>query len=101
MSTYTFDAELWQWSAATGPTTWFFVTLPEDVADEIDDSLVGPRAGFGSVKVRVTTGTTQWETSLFPSKDHASFILPIKKAVRTAQGLDAGVRATFAVQVLA
>jgi len=100
VTSYTFDATLWLWTAATGPGQWQFVTLPEAVTDQIDDALVGPRAGFGSVKVRVTTGTTTWDTSLFPSKEHASFILPVKKAVRVAEGLDAGVKATFSVTVL-
>ena len=88
-ATYTFDAELWEWTGQGA--AWFFVTLPEDVTDEIDDAHTGPRAGFGSVKVRVSVGATTWDTSIFPSKDAGGFILPIKKAVRVAEGVSVGV----------
>lgn len=101
MSKYQFQAKVWRWTEAHGPATWFFVTLPEDVTDEIDDSLTGPPAGFGSVKVRVTVGDTTWETSLFPSDHHGSFILPIKKSVRASAGLSEGTQATFTLDVLA
>jgi hypothetical protein len=100
VTVYAFEAELWLWTASTGPGQWQFITLPEDIADQIDDALTGPRAGFGSVKVRVTTGSTTWDTSLFPSKEHASFILPIKKSVRAAEGLNAGARAAFNLEVM-
>lgn len=65
---------------------WHFVTLPPDVADDID-AVVADRAGFGSVPVVVTVGETTWKTSLFPDKKAASFVLPIKKAVRDKEQL--------------
>lgn len=96
---YEFDAKLWRWDVHQG--VWLFVTLPEDVTDEIDDSQSGPRAGFGSVKVRVSIGETSWDTSIFPSQDQGGFILPIKKAVRKAEELDEGSVATVVLRVLA
>jgi len=50
---------------------------------------LGKRRGFGSVKVIVTLGDSQWQTSLFPNKD-GSWFLPIKKPVRVAEGLAEG-----------
>jgi hypothetical protein len=61
-SIFEFASELWIYP---GEGAWYFVTLPNDVADEIDD-LVGERAGFGSVPVEVTIGASTWKTSLFP-----------------------------------
>jgi len=93
-----FDAALWEW---TGPgASWFFVTLPEGLSDDIDEAQTGRRAGFGSVKVRVTIGKTTWDTSLFPSRDAGAFILPIKKSVRSAEGLDEGSTACIALCTL-
>ena len=66
------------------------MTLPTDVADEIDLLTEGATRGFGSVRVSVTIGATTWATSLFPSNEAESFVLPIKKPVRTAEGLAAG-----------
>ena len=42
--------------------------------------------GFGSVRVEATIGGSTWRTSIFPSDD--AYILPIKKAVREAEGLE-------------
>lgn len=85
---YRFEAQLWRWQSHPG--VWMLVTLPEDVSDEIDDAHPGPRAGFNSIKVRARIGGSDWTTSIFPSKDAGSFILPIKKAVRVSEGLDEG-----------
>ena len=43
--------------------------------------------GFGSVRVEVTVGETVWRTSLFPSAEAGAYVLPVKKAVRVAEGL--------------
>ncbi len=85
--TYRFSAELWPYR---GEGPWHFVTLPFEMSDEIDERTTGTQGGFGSVKVHVTVGTTKWSTSLFPSADAKSYILPIKQQVRTAENLRAG-----------
>lgn len=89
MSAFEFSATVWQWQG-DGPATWRFVTLPFDVTDEIDDLTSNATRGFGSVRVKVTVGATTWTTSVFPSKEHKSFILPVKAAVRKAEGLTDG-----------
>jgi hypothetical protein len=72
-----------------------FLRIPAEaaeaiVAHEFERRLeVGKRRGFGSVKVSVTLGESRWQTSLFPNKD-GSWFLPIKKAVRLAEGLQDG-----------
>lgn len=91
---WTFDAEVWRWEAQA---TWFFVTVPDAVSDEIADIADGtaPRAGFGSVRVQVRCGGSTWATSVFPDATRKAYVLPLKKAVRTAEGLDEGSRATI------
>ena len=81
---FEFTAELWLYPGEAG---WHFVTLPTAVADDIDDA-VGERAGFGSIPVEVTIGTSTWKTSLFPDKHAGSFVLPVKKAIRAKEQLD-------------
>ena len=73
-----------------GPSGWHFVTLPTDVSDEIEDRTEPARVGFGSVRVEVTVGSTTWQTSLFPDTKAGAYVLPMKKPVRTAEGLEAG-----------
>ena len=87
MNAFEFTAGLWRY---TGQAAWFFVTLPHEVADDIDEMTADSRRGFGSVRVEVTVGSTTWNTSIFPDTKSESFVLPVKKAVRLAEGLDEG-----------
>lgn len=83
-----FDAALWQWEARRSDA-WTFVSLPTDVADDILDA-VSVRRGFGSVRVEASVGATTWRTSVFPSAEQRTFVLPVKRAVRRAEGVDVG-----------
>lgn len=85
--TYRFVAPLWRWK---GDSAWHFVTLPFDQSDEIDERTTATQGGFGSVKVRVRVGSTTWTTSLFPSSEQKSYILPMKAAVRKAESIREG-----------
>ncbi|WP_062516421.1 DUF1905 domain-containing protein [Demequina gelatinilytica] len=95
MTTYRFEASLYLWESTQA--AWVFTDLPFDVADEIEDAQTGPRRGFGAVRVEVAVGATTWRTSIFPSKERRTFILPVKRAVLDAEGLAPGASATFAL----
>ena len=84
---YAFRAELWQYE---GPAAWHFVSLPLDVADDIRARFGTHASGFGSIKVEAAVGSTRWATSLFPDKTRGTYLLPIKKAVREAEGIEPG-----------
>jgi hypothetical protein len=73
-----------------GESAWHFITLPVDIADEIREESAGFRKGFGSVKVTADISGRQWQTSIFPDAGSGSYLLPVKKAVRTAAGITAG-----------
>ena len=85
-STYDFAATLWQWSAKES-TTWIFVTVPEDISAEFKDTPRPLRRGFGSIQVDVAIGDSRWKTSVFPDSESGCYVLPVKKAVRTAEGI--------------
>lgn len=95
--TYRFTAELWLWEAVQ--SAWHFVSLPEDVADEIEERYGSTAAGFGSVPVEVRIGKTAWKTSIFPDSKRATYVLPIKKQVRTAEKLAAGGSARVEITI--
>ncbi|HEY3556482.1 MAG TPA: DUF1905 domain-containing protein [Kribbella sp.] len=86
MSGYRFTAPLWLYP---GEGSWYFVTVPEAISDEITDLTEGRRRGFGSVRVAVTVGGTSWRTSVFPTKN-GTYMLPVKKPVRAAEHLTEG-----------
>lgn len=97
MSTHTFTAPLWK-CARNEPGGWWFVSLPFEVADAVEGQAM-PGAGFGSVPVEATVGSTTWRTSVFPSNEQRTYVLPIKKSVRTAEAIGEGddVRVTLRV----
>lgn len=95
-SRYSFTAEVWEHQ---GDAAWHFVSLPEDVADEIAERYAHRSGGFGSVRVHVVVGASRWSTSLFPDKSRATYVLPMKKAVRVAEGLEAGSTARIELTV--
>lgn len=96
---WTFTAELWRWGArqADGPSSWIFLTLPAEVSEELRLGAGEPR-GFGSVRVHVEASRTSWDTSVFPdAAGTGCFVLPVKKAVRDAEGVTEGDDLTVAV----
>jgi hypothetical protein len=98
-ATYTFSAALWLWDFEGG-TAWVFVTLPEEASTAIEIAPRPPKPGFGSVRVDVALGGSRWSTSIFPDSRVGRFILPIKKAVRKAEGVDAGDTVDVTVTML-
>ena len=64
-----FSAELWIWDARKDDS-WTFLSVPPEVSEEIEEySASRPRAGFGSVRISVTIGSSTWQTSVFPGED--------------------------------
>ncbi len=90
-----FSAPLWCESGGT----WRFVTVPDDLSDVIRFES-GPPSGFGAVPVEVTVGGTTWRTSLFPSAGRGAYVLPVKAAVRRAEGLDDGEPVQVSVRLI-
>src|SRR3954447_9502723 len=80
-----FSGDVWHWR---GASPYYFVTVPDEESLQLQDVSSFVTYGWGMIPVRVRIGTTEWETSLFP-KD-GGYVLPVKDAVRRAEGLDEG-----------
>ncbi|GAA1831019.1 DUF1905 domain-containing protein [Agromyces salentinus] len=93
---FEFTAPLWEWASQGG---WYFVTVPEEASEDIREIPRPPR-GFGSVRVRVSVGGSTWTTSVFPDSKVGCYILPMKKAVRVAEGLVEGGDVPVSLTVL-
>jgi hypothetical protein len=94
-----FEAELWVWDARPGET-WTLVSLPTEASDEINELTGGQRRGFGSVRVRARIGASAWSTSIFPDKTRGAYVLPVKRAIRTAEALAPGDIATVTIELV-
>jgi hypothetical protein len=81
-----FTAELWEWEAKR---SFAFVTVPAEVSEQIREIPRMPR-GFGSVRVAVAMGGSRWRTSVFPQSKESTYVLPVKRAVREAEGVEIG-----------
>jgi hypothetical protein len=97
MPEHVFDAEVWEHSPGE-PGSWHFLTLPGEVSDDVALE-AGPRQGFGSVRVVVTIGSSTWRTSVFPDAGRGSHVLPLKRSVRAAEGLQAGTTCRVHLEV--
>lgn len=93
MKSIVIEAKLWKYE---GSAAWYFLSSSFEQAPEIRKHQKAMR-GWRSIPVRVTIGTTAFDTSLFPTKE-GPYVLPIKASVRKSEGLTEGdvVRATCA-----
>jgi Domain of unknown function (DUF1905) len=94
--TFHHTAPLWLWTTDKAPASWHFLTIDGEVGDAIKATSImrrlegGRSRGFGSMKVAATIGGTSWVTSIFPAKDVGGYLLPVKAAVRKAEGIVQG-----------
>lgn len=78
---------------------WFFAALPGQLSEEIREIPRFPR-GFGSVRVRATVGGSTWQTSIFPDASRGSYVLPLKRSVREAEGIDEGSEILVRLEII-
>ena len=88
MARHRFRAPLWEYAEGE-PGSWHFLTVPAELSENLRAEY-GPGEGFGSIRVHACIGATGWDTSLFPHAATGGFVLPVKKLVRRAEGLEVG-----------
>lgn len=79
-----FASEVVEWR---GPAPYYFVPLPPDEADLIDE-VKADVAYWGVIPVTASLGDTSFTTSMFPREE--TYFLPLKVAVRRAEGVGLG-----------
>ena len=101
----TLEAALWRWQAEPpAKGAWFFVTIAGEAADAVralgfERRALGARAGFGSVRLRVSVDGVRFETSAFPHAASGGYVLPVKAEVRKRAGVGEGDRVTVGIWV--
>ena len=80
-----FSGDVWHWK---GPAPHHFVSVPEDDAAVIESVAAAVTYGWGMIPVTVHLGGSTWTTSLWP-KD-GGYVLPLKDAIRRAEGIALG-----------
>lgn len=85
---------LWRWTSSTGSGSWHFLTIDGEAGEALSATALMRRlersiGGFGSLKVSARIGDSLFRTSVFPSKSQG-WLLPVKAAVRKAEGIGEG-----------
>jgi hypothetical protein len=71
-----------------GPAPYHFVVVPEDEAEQIQETAAAVTYGWGMVPVRGRIGETEFTTSLWPRD--GGYVVPLKVAVRRSERLALG-----------
>ena len=93
---FTMQAKVWLHPGMAG---WHFITIPDDMSEEINERFGDKKRGWGSLPVEVTVGTTTWKTSIFPDKKAKAYVLPIKSEVRKKEGIAADISVTLLLEI--
>lgn len=94
---YKFQGQVRLWPANE---KFFLLPLPKDISAEIFEISEGLTNGWGSLRVESRIGSTVWQTSIFPDTKLGIFELPLKAAVRKANGLEVGSIAECEIELL-
>lgn len=82
---WTFSNAVIEWR---GPAPFYYLPTPAEVSDDILELAPRLTYGWGVIPVQVRIGATTWSTSLFPRE--GGYLVPLKVAVRRAEGIDVG-----------
>jgi hypothetical protein len=93
---YDIKAKVWLYD---GKAAWHFVTLPQDLSDQIRFLTAEAKSAWGSIRVSAKIGGTVWKTSLFPDTKARAYVLPIKADVRKKEKIKAGGTVTVKLEL--
>jgi Domain of unknown function (DUF1905) len=82
---FEFTNTIWEWR---GPAPFYFVSVPEDQAEEIREAAKVLTYGWGMIPVVATIGHIEFKTSMFAK--NGTYVLPLKSMVRLPLKLEAG-----------
>jgi hypothetical protein len=89
-----FESEVIYWR---GPSPFYFLRVPEKDAISIAEISKQVSYGWGVIPSDAKIGSVEFYTALFP-KD-GSYLLPLKKVVREAEGIELGDRVKATIQL--
>jgi hypothetical protein len=89
-----FSGEIIEWR---GPAPFYFVTVPDEQSADIEAVASMVTYGWGAIPVNARIGTTEFTTSLFPKDER--YLVPVKDAVRRAEGVGLGDTVTVRLRL--
>jgi hypothetical protein len=88
-ASFKFKSTVSVWGGDTyDSSAWRFARVPENISKKIKAMQEGRlRRGWGAVYARALIRESEWQTSIFPDRHSATYILPLKKSVRKVEDL--------------
>lgn len=84
---FNFRAKIWKHKSEGG---WHFVSLPQDLSNEIRSNFGTEEEGWGRLKIRAMIGSIEWDTSIWFDTKLNGYVLPVKKEIRITEHLNEG-----------
>ena len=81
---YAFSSKLWKFDGKGG---WYFVSLPQDLAQEIRSHSKSLEEGWGRMKVTAEIGSSTWKTSIWFDTKLQTYLLPVNAQIRKHESL--------------
>jgi hypothetical protein len=78
---------------------WRFLVVPKKISKDIKEKYSDLAAGWGSLRVGVSIGKTEWKTSIFPDKKSGTYLLPLKAPVRKAESIADGDKVNLTIKL--
>ncbi|WP_370306331.1 DUF1905 domain-containing protein [Sinimarinibacterium flocculans] len=94
---YIVESTVWRHK---GTAAWHFANLSVEQSADIKSRYGTTASGWGSIRVRIRIGKTEWNTSLFPDKKSGTYLFAIKADVRKAEKLSDGGSITANIRVV-
>jgi hypothetical protein len=92
--TYRLKSKVWLYPGMSG---WHFIDVDKKNSAAIKATQLGmPRRGWGSIRVAVKLGNSEWKTSIFPDKSGV-YLLPLKAAVRKQERIAADDEVAYTI----
>ena len=92
---YKVRTKVWRYKGAN----WYFANLSVKQSATIKARFGSTARGWGSIRVHVRIGDTEWDTSLFPDRKSGTYLFAIKAAVRKAEDLSHGDVITAQIRI--
>ncbi len=93
---YPVRAKVWLYS---GGGAWYFATIPVKTSKEIKKRHGLSVRGWGSLRVSVKLGESEWSTSIFPYSKTKGYILPLKAQIRKREQVRRGDTVLFHLSI--
>lgn len=84
---YKFRGKIWKYRGKGG---WTFLTLPKTLSGKIRQSHSLGEREWGRLPAKATIGKTSWDTAIWFDTKVGAYLLPVKGAIRQAEGLANG-----------